>query len=1081
MTTGYITGSSDANPVLDELIEEFASRLHTDEPIDPEAFISLHPEQAEALQQMLPVMQVLAGLDHSIGDGEAGARSNDNQTPLGQLGDFRLLQQIGRGGMGIVYEAQQISLGRRVALKVLPFAGTLDSKQLQRFKNEAHAAALLHHTNIVPVYYVGCERSVHFYAMQLIEGRPLSSLVRELRRQAGLDPTDEKHPPEHPAHESFESLSQGPVSDHAVSPHLPATVPCLIQPDLSSESGLQMPSTPPVAALSTSGSIKTQAFFRSVANLGVQAADALEHAHEMGVIHRDIKPGNLLLDVRGNLWVTDFGLAQFQNRTGPTLTGDLVGTLRYMSPEQALAKRVDLDHRTDIYSLGATLYELLTLHPVFDGRDRQELLRKIAFEEPRAPRRLNASIPADLETILLKTLFKDPHGRYASAKEMADDLRRFLQDEPIRARRPTLVQKAAKWSRRHRVVVTATVLALMAGLAATTVASWRGQLWTEQQRQVAVEERARAEARLELARQAFEEMYAQTLKWLDFEPSIAPVQQKFLTRALAFYDQLSREDGPTPAERYRTAEAYHKIAQINYRLWYTRTWNKKKNEQDVNAVNEAIVRLKRLADDYPEESLYRREIIACNLTRAEMLKLLGNAPEAESSILIAQESLERLPSSERNTRACRYQLGISHYEMGRLLANNAKRYDEADRAYQRAQGLFRALADEAEAEAKKDPEAARPEYLNHLASASAGRGWVLWAAGHVREAEQTLRQSVADLNSLVAASKLLPEFRESLGKAQFDLGFLLFNTGRARDAEAPYRKALDVYEKLAQTFPHVSRYHGNLGKTQEALVVILRQNGDFGSALAMAESAVNHQHEALAANPGDLSYNFSLQSLNREFAWVLIDLHQVQRAFKAADEVADIVPGCPVGGVNAMKLFATIVRLAEQDKQLSEDERTALVNKYLAREKEMRPRVLNGCPYMGDLFENDVAWHFATFPDVRFRNPKQAVALAKDAISKNPKSGDYWNTLGVARYRQGDWKGAIAALEKSDKFNGGRQPIDALFLSMAHWQLGQKAEARKWFDRATEILKKPGQETEEVRRFRAEAVMLLHLGSLVAG
>src|SRR5262249_11812868 len=149
----------------------------------------------------------------------------------------------------------------------------------------------------------------------------------------------------------------------------------------------------------------------------------------------------------------------------------------------------------------------------------------------------------------------------------------------------------------------------------------------------------------------------------------------------------------------------------------------------------------------------------------------------------------------------------SYYEMGRLLANNPKRYDEADRAYQRAQILFKGLADEAETKSKKDPEAAKPEYLNHLASASADRGQLLWAAGHVREAEQTLRQSVTDLNKLVRDSKLLPEFRESLGKAQTDLGNLLSGTGRPQEAEASYRKALDVYEKLAQTFPHVSRYH----------------------------------------------------------------------------------------------------------------------------------------------------------------------------------------------------------------------------------------------------------------------------------
>src|SRR5438876_9059438 len=187
----------------------------------------------------------------------------------------------------------------------------------------------------------------------------------------------------------------------------------------------------------TSPSVMKLAHFRTVAEWGVQAAMALDHAHEQGVIHRDIKPANLLVDQNGHLWITDFGLAICQTEANLTMTGDLVGTLRYMSPEQALAKRVPIDHRTDVYSLGDTLYELLTLRPAFPGVDRQEVMRQIAFEEPPPPRRLDRAVPAELEVVVLKALEKSPADRYATAQELADDLRRWLDDRPIPAQRPS--------------------------------------------------------------------------------------------------------------------------------------------------------------------------------------------------------------------------------------------------------------------------------------------------------------------------------------------------------------------------------------------------------------------------------------------------------------------------------------------------------------------------------------------------------------------------------------------------------------------------------------------------------------------
>jgi tetratricopeptide (TPR) repeat protein/tRNA A-37 threonylcarbamoyl transferase component Bud32 len=296
----------------------------------------------------------------------------------------------------------------------------LDSRQLQRFNIEAQAAALLHHTNIVPIYAVGCERGVHFYAMQFIDGRTLAQLISERR--------------------TIEQPSSNGV---------PSDAPTVT-------------TTARSATFTPTPSSRTREFVRWAVMLGVQAAEALDHAHVHGVIHRDIKPANFLLDASGRLWVTDFGLARLQDDNGLTMTGDLLGTLRYMSPEQALAKRGYLDHRTDIYSLGATLYELVTLQPAIEGEDRQEILRKLANDEPIAPRRLSPAIPRELETILLKAMSKEPQSRYATAQELADDLRRFLEHRPVVARRPSPLGRAAKWARRHRAAVASGAAGMLA-------------------------------------------------------------------------------------------------------------------------------------------------------------------------------------------------------------------------------------------------------------------------------------------------------------------------------------------------------------------------------------------------------------------------------------------------------------------------------------------------------------------------------------------------------------------------------------------------------------------------------------------
>jgi serine/threonine protein kinase len=385
-----------------------------------------------------------------------------------RLGDFEILREVGRGGMGVVYEARQVSLNRRVALKVLSGGLGLTPKAVQRFRREAEAAARLHHTNIVPVYATGEESGTHFYAMELIDGPSLEHVIRQLRasRERQRSEDDKKTP-----------LANAPGSpgDTSRSPDLVATGPYI-------------PDSGPVSTLSASSLSSDGHYFDTVARMIAEVADALEYAHQQGVVHRDIKPSNLLLSPASRLSVNDFGLARMLEQPGMTQSGEFVGTPAYMSPEQITAGRIPLDHRTDIYSLGATLYELLTLEPPFRGQSREQVLAQIVQKEPKPPRHFQKGVPVDLETICLKCLEKDPDRRYQTAGAMADDLRRYVNRFAILARRVGPVGRLQKWVKRHPGFAAGVGLTLAAVCLASFFAV---QSWRERQERIAAEDTAR--------------------------------------------------------------------------------------------------------------------------------------------------------------------------------------------------------------------------------------------------------------------------------------------------------------------------------------------------------------------------------------------------------------------------------------------------------------------------------------------------------------------------------------------------------------------------------------------------------------
>ncbi len=475
----------DRDERLGEAIEAYLAEAEGGSAPDPDEFAARYPDLSDELREALEGLALVRGLvGESSGLGrtlEAGRR----------VAGYRIVRELGRGGMGVVYEAVHVDLDRPVALKVLGTQAAPDSTGRRRFLNEAKTAAGLHHTHIVPVFDVGQVGGLCYYAMQRIEGCGLDRVLRALRRDRSIAAGSGSHRP-------------------SVAPSAPPTAD---EPGLSSigsgtitwtsgsrRSGRHRLEDEAPAFEPPRGS----AYYRWVAQVGRQAAEALAHAHRRGVIHRDIKPSNLLVDARGSVWVADFGLARRLADPALTQTDSLLGTPRYMSPEQA--KAGPIDGRTDVYSLGATLYELLTLRPPFEGKTAAELVQQISDREPPLPRKTDPRIPRDLETIVLKAMAKRPTDRYASAQELAEDLNRFLAFEPVKARRVGPLGRTLRFAQRHRLLSVVSTTAAIAIVAVATwahlsvVAQYNKLLKAQEETETALEKAQQANRRSEAAR-----------------------------------------------------------------------------------------------------------------------------------------------------------------------------------------------------------------------------------------------------------------------------------------------------------------------------------------------------------------------------------------------------------------------------------------------------------------------------------------------------------------------------------------------------------------------------------------------------
>lgn len=887
----------------DDLLDEIITSFQAGEPVDLDALLRDFPEDAEQIRRLIPALEALGSL-HSEAPASTPAGSDTAADKPRTLGDFRILREIGRGGMGVVYEAEQLSLGRRVALKVLPFAAVMDPRQLARFKTEAQAAALLQHQNIVPVYGVGCERGVHYYSMQYIEGHTLAELVGELRRTEGLEQKGESHQAS-----SASALASRLLEGQLRGGELPSDEPPSAAESTRKRHPTEAAETPARAGLSTGSSTKSARYVRSIVDLGIQAAGALDHAHEHGIVHRDVKPGNLMLDGRGNLWITDFGLARIEANPGLTMTGDLLGTLRYMSPEQALAKRAIVDHRADIYSLGVTLYELLTLHAAFPGDNRQEVLNRIATEEPVRLRRLNPSVPLDLETIVCKAIAKAPEDRYDTAKDLADDLQSFLDNKPIQARRPSMAQRTGKWAQRHRAL-------LSVGVITAVVSLGIAMFFVLRERSAAVEQKGIAEKNFQLARDAVDRMYTRVAKELENFPRSEPVRRAVLEDALEFYLALLEQRKEQPSLRFETAKAYERVGTINAELGDWRS--------AAAACDELISILTQLLAEHPGSEEYRQALIRAHGGRTSCCIWTGEVEQSiehhHKQIALQQQIVREHPKQKvQKFVLAQMEAGLG-VTLG-LITNTDLKQGEAHLRH--ALAVYQQLEPPSFTRVLVDSQASAHHYL----------GAILQARHRLEEAEEEMRES-RRLNR--EGMKRKPEDRNymvTLSHIEDQLSRVLYARGKTAEAVEASERALALQKRVCDLLPLSANPRRRLARCYEGSVRPLLAAGREADSEQAARAAVAEIERLALENPETASYQSDLASFYQDLGNLLFDLGKAEEAsdvFRKAAEIYDETVGKFPGLRSARYLYGTLLTTCP-DRRFRDPQRALVLAEGLLR------------------------------------------------------------------------------------------------------------------------------------------------------